>query len=99
LNEYLVCLKLENKAVATITKYKWILERFLREYKVPLKDMTSENVREWINDFSIHKKPNTIALVHATLSSFFQFCFDEEYIERVKKNVGDLNYLNHFLII
>ncbi|WP_366668895.1 phage integrase N-terminal SAM-like domain-containing protein [Lysinibacillus fusiformis] len=85
--------------MATITKYKWILERFLREYKVPLKDMTSENVREWINDFSIHKKPNTIALVHATLSSFFQFCFDEEYIERVKKNVGDLNYLNHFLII
>nr|WP_231112984.1 tyrosine-type recombinase/integrase [Lysinibacillus sphaericus] len=83
LNEYLLCLKLENKAVATITKYKWILERFLRECKVPLKDMTSENVREWINDFSIDKKPNTIALVHATLSTFFQFCFDEEYIERV----------------
>ncbi|WP_269819033.1 tyrosine-type recombinase/integrase [Lysinibacillus fusiformis] len=45
--------------------------------------MASENVREWINDFSIHKKPNTIALVHATLSSFLQFCFDEEYIERL----------------
>nr|WP_243432652.1 phage integrase N-terminal SAM-like domain-containing protein [Lysinibacillus sphaericus] len=85
MNEYLLCLKLENKAVATITKYKWILECFLREYKVPLKDMTSENVRKWINDFSIHKKTNTIALVHATLSTFFQFCFDEEYIERVKK--------------
>ena len=45
--------------------------------------MTSENAREWINDYSIHKKPNTIALVHATLSSFLQFCFDEEYIERL----------------
>ncbi|MGE7950036.1 tyrosine-type recombinase/integrase [Lysinibacillus sp. NPDC093688] len=83
LNEYLLCLKLENKAVATITKYKWILERFLRECKVPLMDMTSEDVREWINEFSVDKKPNTIALVLATLSSFFQFCFDEEYIERM----------------
>ena len=83
LNEYLLCLKLENKAVATITKYKWILERYLRECKLPLIDMTSEDVREWINEFSVDKKTNTIALVLATLSSFFQFCFDEEYIERM----------------
>ncbi|HBT71450.1 MAG TPA: hypothetical protein DEB37_04010 [Lysinibacillus sp.] len=38
LDEYLLCLKLENKAVTTITNYKWILERFLRECKFSLKD-------------------------------------------------------------
>lgn len=82
LNEYLLSLKLENKAVATITKYKWILERFLQECTTPLDELASENVRKWINEFSIGKKPKTIDLVLATLFSFFNFCLDEEYMER-----------------
>lgn len=82
LNEYLLSLKLENKAVATITKYRRILERFLRECTTPVEELVSEDVRNWINEFSIGKKPKTIDLVLATLSSFFNFCLDEEYMER-----------------
>jgi integrase/recombinase XerD len=81
LNEYLLSLKLENKAVATITKYRRFLERFLRECKIPIEELTSEDVRKWLDEFSVDKKPKTVDLVLATLSSFFNFCLDEEYIE------------------
>jgi integrase/recombinase XerD len=36
LNEYLLSLKLAKKSEATITKYRWILERFFTECSVPL---------------------------------------------------------------
>lgn len=81
LNEYLLSLKLENKAVATITKYRRILEKFLIECTIPLENLTSEDVRKWLDEFSAGKKPKTIDLVLATFSSFFSFCLDEEYME------------------
>lgn len=82
LNEYLLSLKLENKAVATVTKYRWILERFLRKCTIPIEELTSEDIHSWINEFSVGKKAKTIDLVLATLASFFNFCLEEEYMER-----------------
>ncbi|MDQ0154245.1 tyrosine-type recombinase/integrase [Robertmurraya andreesenii] len=81
LNEYLLSLKLENKAVATITKYRRFLERFLKECKIPIEELSSEDVRKWLDKFSVDKKPKTVDLVLATLSSFFSFCLKEEYME------------------
>ena len=83
LNEYLLSLKLENKAEATITKYHRILRRFLSDYPIPLEDMTVEIVLNWLNDNSISKKPGTIIHTHSTLSSFFNFCLEEEYMDTV----------------
>lgn len=82
LNEYLLSLKLENKAVATIVKYREILERFFRECKIPIEDLVSDDVRTWLDEYSVGKKPKTVDLVLSTLSSFFTFCLNEEYIER-----------------
>jgi integrase/recombinase XerD len=82
LNEYLLSIKLENRAVATITKYRSILERFLSECTIPLEELTSQDVRKWLNEFSVGKKPKTIDLVLATLSSFFTFCLTEEYMDK-----------------
>ena len=48
LNEYLLSLKLENKAEATITKYRSILERFLSECSVPLEVITSDIVLKMV---------------------------------------------------
>lgn len=81
LNEYLLSLKLENKAVATIIKYRRILEKFLRECPIPLEKLSSENVRKWLDVISVDKKPKTIDLILATLSSFFNYCLIEEYME------------------
>lgn len=65
LNEYLLSLKLENKAIPTIIKYCYILERFLNECRIPLSEIQSEDVRKWINEFSKGKTPKTIILVLA----------------------------------
>lgn len=81
LNEYLLSLKLERLAEATVTKYKWILEKILRECKIPLESLTPGDVGNWLNEFSRGKKPKTIDLVHAALSSFFSFCLEEDYME------------------
>ncbi|MCM3404817.1 tyrosine-type recombinase/integrase [Cytobacillus oceanisediminis] len=83
LNEYLLSLKLANKAEATITKYHWILERFFNECPIPLKILTDEDVLQWLNDFSVDKKPKTIDLILSCLSSFFNFCLAEDYLENM----------------
>ncbi|TSI07373.1 tyrosine-type recombinase/integrase [Lysinibacillus sp. BW-2-10] len=83
LNEYLLNLKLANKAEATITKYKSILEIFLSECTIPLDELTSENILSWIQIYSVNKKEKTVLLVLSTLTTFFNFCLAEEYIERV----------------
>lgn len=87
LNEYLLSLKLENKAVSTIIKYKRVLERFLRECPISLEELTSDVVREWLIGFSQGKSERTIDLYLSVISSFFNFCLDEEYMEKtvVKK--------------
>lgn len=81
LNEYLLSLKLENKAAATIIKYRRILEQFLRECPIHLEKLKAEDVRKWLDVFSIGKKPKTIDLILATLSTFFNFCLEEEYMK------------------
>lgn len=83
LNEYLLSLKLANKAEATIIKYKWILERFLSECDMSMECLTSESVRKWLTQFSVGKKERTIDLFLSCLSSFFQFCLEEEYMENM----------------
>jgi integrase/recombinase XerD len=83
INQYLLNLKNEHKAEATISKYLWILELFFTKCCTPLKDLTSENVLRWLNDFSKDKSPRTIDLVLACLSSFFNFCLEGEYIEKL----------------
>lgn len=83
LNEYLLSLKLSNKAKATITKYKWILEKFFSECKTPIEQLTADHVLKWMNGFFEDKSVKTIDLFLACLSSFFQFCLEEGYMENV----------------
>lgn len=83
LNEYLLSLKLANKAEATITKYKWILEQFLRECAIPIEKLTSDDVLKWLKQFSVDKKERTIDLFLSCLSSFFQFCLAEEFMDNM----------------
>ncbi|MGE7667169.1 tyrosine-type recombinase/integrase [Ureibacillus composti] len=81
LNEYLLSLKLANKAESTIVVYRSILGRFLSECNVSIQELTSEVVLKWFIKYSVGKKEKTIDLVFSTLSSFFKFCFVEEYID------------------
>ena len=71
LNEYLLSLKLANKAEATISKYREYLERFCSECLVDLDSLTSEDVLKWVNEFSVGKKESTVIIVLSILTSFF----------------------------
>ena len=83
LNEYLLSLKLANKAEATITKYKWFLELFLSECTILLEELSTDDVLKWIQGYSVDKKEKTMDLVLSTLSSFFKFCLEEDYVEKM----------------
>jgi integrase/recombinase XerD len=83
MDEYLLGLKLENKAERTIRNYRWFLERFFSVCTVPLKLLTSEDVRKYLNHFTKGKKERTLDAYLSALSSFLQFCLAEEYIENV----------------
>lgn len=83
LNEYLLSLKVAKKAEATIVKYRWILERFFCGCSVPLMEMTTEDVFNWLNNISEGKRPKTIDLFLSCLSSFFKFCQEEGWLENL----------------
>lgn len=83
LNEYLLNLKLSNKAEATITKYKAILGGFLRDCPISLEQLHSDDVFKWLQSYAVNKKEKTMNLVLATLSSFFKFCLMEDYMSEM----------------
>lgn len=83
LNEYLLNLKLSNKAEATITKYKAILEGFLKECPISLEQLNSDDVFKWLQSYLVDKKEKTMDLVLSTLSSFFKFCLLEDYMSEM----------------
>lgn len=83
LNEFLLNLKLSNKSEATVRKYKSILQMFLKAIEKSVPDLTSNDVYEWLKEYSIGKKEKSIDLVLATLSKFFQFCIEEDYLDQM----------------
>jgi site-specific recombinase XerD len=83
MNEYLLGLKLANKSEKTIRNYRLFLERFFAECTVPLKLLTAEEVRRDLKQFTQGKKERTVDAYLSALTSFFQFCLAEEYLENV----------------
>lgn len=90
LNEYLLSLKLANKAESTVSRYRTFLERFFSECLVELEALTSEDVLKWVNQFSVGKKESTVIIALSMLSSFFKFCLAEDYLVKMlmKKRWG-----------
>ncbi|SFM33758.1 tyrosine-type recombinase/integrase [Salibacterium qingdaonense] len=82
LNDYLLSLKMANKAPATINKYRLILEMFFRDMSTPLEALPMDEVFDWLEAYGQTKKEKTRALVLTTLSRFFAFCQAEDYIDR-----------------
>ncbi|MCR8847768.1 tyrosine-type recombinase/integrase [Rossellomorea sp. SC111] len=83
LNEYLLSLKLANKAERTIETYRKLLEQFFIMCPTPLERLTSNEVLRQLNEYSQNKKTKTITLFISTLSSFFKFCVAEDYLKEI----------------
>ena len=83
INEYLLSLKLANKAENTIVIYRKVLERFFSTYPLPIELLTSANVLLWLINFSKDKKERTVDIYVSALSSFFNFCLAEDYVNHM----------------
>jgi len=81
-NTYLKVLKLVNKSVVTIDKYRRVLEKFLIDCPQDLDQLYPKDVLTWLTNRYGDKSARTKELILAVLSGFFKFCLAEDYIER-----------------
>ena len=81
-NEYLLSLKVANYSYQTITKYRDILQRFLKNQKEVFSNITTVEIREWLDQHEIGLKEKTISLHLSILNSFYAFYVEEGVIEK-----------------
>lgn len=81
LNRFLSSLYLANKSHLTIKKHKGILEKFFEKVNIPIENLVSEDVFEYIENY--YKKYSDVTKTNYMniLSKFFNFCKDEEHID------------------
>jgi site-specific recombinase XerD len=82
-NNYLLDMKLAGKSVATIYRYRMILEGFLTECPKDIDQLEPDDVHGWLSVHYGDKKARTYHLVLTILSGFFKFCLGKGYIGRV----------------
>jgi integrase/recombinase XerD len=82
-NEYLLGRKQAGKSVATIDKYRRILEGFLTECPKDIDQLVADDVHDWLCEHYGDKSARTNALMLSAQSGFFKFCQAKGYIDRV----------------
>jgi site-specific recombinase XerD len=82
INEFLLNLKIANCSDYTLYNYRLFLERFFLNEKTPYYSLTSEDIQKWLMKHKTRFKESTIGAHLTILSSFYNFCVKEEYIDR-----------------
>lgn len=82
INEFLGSMKLRNLSEGTMVLYRAILQKFFKDKEEPFYQISSETILEWIMGFAKVFAENTIANYLSALSSFYQFCVAEEYLDK-----------------
>lgn len=82
INEYLGTMRLGNLSEGTMVLYRSILQKFFKDKEEPFYQISSETILKWIRGFSNVFAENTIANYLSALSSFYQFCVVEEYLDK-----------------
>lgn len=82
LDYYIKAKSIEGCSSKTVVYYKNIITKFLVGINLPLKNVTTENVREYLASYRDSNKVNltTIDNVRRIFSSFFSWLEDENYI-------------------
>lgn len=81
-NEFLLNLKLANRSKGTIIVYRDFLEKFFSCMKESFSAISSDAILHWFIENQGHVKEATRKLRFSILSSFYNFCLQEEYIEQ-----------------
>lgn len=80
-NDFLRVLNVQRSAT-TIDTYRRIIRKFLLDFPKPLRDVNDREVHIWYRSRFQECRPKTQNLVLTVLSRFFEFCVDEEYIQK-----------------
>lgn len=82
LNSFLSAKKIEGKSPKTLAYYKNTLARLLTATKKPIKQTTTDDLRNYLSDFqSVNGSSNvTIDNIRRIFSSFFSWLEDEDFI-------------------
>ena len=79
-NEFLLSLKLMNRSKGTLIQYRNYLERFFMVHDETFTSLSSEIIHKWFVEQEAHLKEKTLYQRIAILSSFFNFCIQEELL-------------------
>lgn len=80
--KFLVSKKLQGLSERTLKAYKYEITRFLLSINMPLRDITTDNVRYYLACYQLTGRatPVTIDNIRRYLNTFFQWLEDEDYI-------------------
>ncbi|WP_194841042.1 tyrosine-type recombinase/integrase [Sporosarcina cascadiensis] len=83
INEYLSHLKLANLSPLTIRNYKRFLANFFKNRTECYTELTPNEMLEWLKERQETLSKSTVNYRLSVLSSFYQFCVDEGYVDRI----------------
>ncbi|MCM3491779.1 site-specific integrase [Alkalihalophilus marmarensis] len=82
INEYLLSMKVTNLSEGTIKKHRYILSRFFIDREETYDTLSPEVIQEWILTQHNVLKESTVVSYLGSISSFYNFCVEEGYIEK-----------------
>jgi integrase/recombinase XerD len=80
--EFLLSLKLANRSKNTVTLYRRFLEKFFEDLEESFSSLSSDTIHEWFLKYEAKGKEATLRVRLSVLSSFYNFCIQEEFLER-----------------
>lgn len=81
-NEYLLSLKVANRSFYTINNLRYFLQTFFSAHEASFSSLTSDKIQEWIIQHDKGVKENTLKFHISALSTFYEFCVEEGYLEK-----------------
>lgn len=81
INAFLLSLKLANHSKATVKGYRYFLERFFGEMEESLLHLSPASIYNWLRTHGEGQKERTHNFRLSVLSSLYNFCLDEGYLE------------------
>jgi site-specific recombinase XerD len=82
INDYLMSLKIANYSNESITIYRYFLQKFFKEREELFSSFTSNEIQQWFIQHEKGFKEITLRGHLTILSSFYNFCVEEGYIEK-----------------
>jgi len=82
INDYLMSLKIANYSKESLITYRSFLQKFFKERKEAFSTLTSNQIQQWFIQYEKGFKEWTLKNHLTALSSFYNFCVEEGYVER-----------------